>query len=173
MKKSFSKSVVFIVAVVLILAGYCVLYMVPAQNELIQLRAETTVANAEASIYRQYLNDLSPLEADIASIQKEIDSLHADGYVNDSNVSFEIGNAIQRYNISLSSVTLDNVTTFEGHRALPINVTMTGELDNILKFISHFENNPEGSYLVRGSSIEISGYTTKASVSIFLCTPDM
>ena len=44
---------------------------------------------------------------------------------------------------------------------------------DILKFIEYFENNKEGSYLVRGSCIEVTGNTCNANLVIYLCTPNM
>ncbi len=175
MKSKFSLSKVTIVMLLLMVAliVYAFVYFVPAQSLLTQLRAEIAVNNTESAIYRQYLEDVSPLEADIEVIQKEIDQLNAEGYTNDSTVSFKISDAIQQYKISLSSVSLEEVTTFKEHRALPINLTMTGELENILKFIEHFENDQDGSYLVSGSVIEISGTTTTATLVIYLCTPNL
>ena len=172
-KFSLSKPILIALAILVVLAVYCFAFMIPGQTALTAKRAELAVANAESALYRQYLTDLSPLESDIEAIQAEIDKLHAEGYINDSNVSFKIGDAIQRYRVSVSSVSLGNVTTFEGHRALPINIAMKGELENILKFIKHFENDEEGSYLVRGTSMEIFANTTTASMVIYLCTPDM
>ena len=172
-KKLLSKSTIAIIVMLLTLAVYCVAYMVPAQNELIAMRAEMSVATAEANIYRQYLNDLSPLEADIAAIQAEIDKLNAEAYTNDSNVSFVISDVIQKCKVSLSSVSLQSETTFDGHRVLPINLSMTGQLENILKLISTFENNKEGSYLVRSATIDIAGSNAKATLVIYLCTPNM
>lgn len=175
MKKKFSLSKPTIIAllILVVLAVYCFVFMIPGQTELTAMKAEVAVANAESALYRQYLTDLSPLEADIEAIQAEIDKLHADGYINDSNVSFKIADAIQRFKVSVSAVSLENVTTFEGHRALPINISMDGEMNNIMKFISHFENNKDGSYLVRGASIEMAGNSCTASMVIYLCTPDM
>lgn len=175
MKKKFSLSKVTVVMLLLlvVLVVYVFAYFVPAQSELNMLRAELAVFNAEANIYKQYLSDSTPLENDIQSIQDQIDELNDTGYINDSTVSFEISDAIQRYSISLSSVSLDTVTTYDGHRVLPMNLTMTGNFEDVLKFIDHFENDEEGSYLVRGSAIEISGNTTNASLVIYLCTPDL
>ena len=172
-KFSLSKVTVIMLLLMVVMVLYCFLYMLPAQNELTAMRAELSVANAEASIYRQYLTDISPLENDIAEVQAEIDKLHAEGYINDSNVSFEISDAVQRYQMNLTSVTLGNVTTVDEHRALPINVTMSGELENVLRFISHFENDKEGSYLVQGATIELSGTRATVALTMYLCTPNV
>lgn len=172
-KFSLSKPTVIALLIIVVLAVYCFVFMIPAQTELTAMKADVAVANAQTALYRQYLTDLTPLEDDIQAIQEEIDKLHAEGYVNDSTVSFEIADAIQRFQVSVSAVSLENVTTFEGHRALPINISMTGDMKNILKFISHFENDKEGSYLVRGTAMEIAGNSTTASMVIYLCTPDM
>ena len=97
--------------------------------------------------------------------------MHAEDYTNDSSVSFEISGAIQRYRLSVSSVTLDNPTTINGYRALPINVAVSGELENLLSFISHFEDNEEGAYLAQGATIQISGNRASATLLFYLCTP--
>ena len=172
-KLKISKSIIAIALMLLVLAVYCLVYMVPAQTELIAMQAEMSVANVQANSYRQYLNDLTPLENDIAALQAEIDKLNAEGYINDSTVSFEIADAIQKCQVSLSSVSLLASTTFEEHRVLPINLTMTGDMENILKFISIFENDEEGSYLVRSTEIEIAGNNAKASLMVYLCTPNV
>ena len=175
MKKKFtlSKVVIFMLAMALIMVLYCFLYMIPTRHELTAMQAEVVVANAEASVYRQYLSDLSPLQAEIDNIQKEIDELNATGYINNSNVSFELSDAVQRYHISLNSVSLGNSTTVQGHRALPINITMSGEYEDVLRFISHFENDQKGSYLVRGTSIALSANRASVSLVIYLCTPNV
>lgn len=175
MNKKFALSKVTVVMLLLLVACivYVFAYFTPAQTTATQLRTETSLYNTESAIYRQYIEDVTPLEADIAELQKQIDELNATGYVNDSTVSFKISDAIQRYKISLTSVTLESVTNYGEHRALPINLTISGELDNILKFIEYFENNKEGSYLVRGSCIEVTGNTCNANLVIYLCTPNM
>lgn len=174
MKKfSISTSTIFLVVLLLALAVYWFTYFVPAQSEMSLLRSETSLYNAESAVYRQYLTDSSPLEAEIEAVQKEIDELNSTGYINDSTVSFKISDAIQRYGVSLSSITLSDVTTFEGYRVLPINLTLKGQLPDVLNFIQHFENNQEGSYLVRGSTLEVAGNMVNVNLVIFLCTPNM
>ena len=175
MKKNFSLSKVTLFMLLLLVAViiYVFAYFMPAQSTMTMLRSETSLYTAESAIYRQYVADVSPLEADIEAIQNQIDELNPTGYINDSTVSFKISDAIQRYRISLTSVSLESVTTFEDHRALPINLTLSGELSNILKFVQHFENDTEGSYLVRGSAIDISGAIANATLVIYLCTPNI
>ena len=174
MKKfSLSFTVIYMLALLAAIAVYWFAYFMPAQNDMTVLRAETALFNGEASVYGQYLSDTSSLEADIEAIQKEIDNLHATGYINDSTVSFKISDAIQRYSVSLSSISLSSETTFEGYRVLPLNLSLKGSYENIISFIRHFENNEEGSYLVRGVSLEIAGSVTNASMVIFLCTPNV
>ena len=175
MKKNFSLSKVTVVMLILLvaLAVYGFAYFLPAQSNMTLLRTETALFTAESAMYRQYVADTTPLETDIDAIQKQIDEMNATGYTNDSTVSFEISDAIQRYKVSLSSVSLEAVTTYKDHRALPINLTLSGEMNNILKFIQHFENDKDGSYLVRGSTIEIAGNTVNASLVIYLLTPNI
>lgn len=175
MNKSFSMSKVTIVMLLLLVAMvvYCFVYFLPAQTTMSCLNADIAVYNAESSIYREYLTDHSPLEADIESIQAQIDQLNSEAYTNDANVSFEISNAVQRYQISLAAVSIQNVGEFEDYRVLPITLSVSGEMDNLLKFIKHFENNQDGSYLVRGSKFTINGNKISASIDIFLCTPNV
>lgn len=162
-----------VLGLLVVLVVYFFAFFTPAQAELATLRADISLANAQSATYQQYLTDSSSLEADIAAIQAEIDELNETGYTNDSNVSLVISDAIQRYRISLTSVSLDSVTTYEEHRALPINLTMSGDMNDILKFISHFENNEDGSYLVRAASMQTNGTTTTANLLIYLCTPNV
>lgn len=173
MKKKFPISPVamFFLAVLLILVIYCVYYLFPTRNEMSAISAEIAVNNAEANIYRPYVDDTSDLEAQIAAIEAEIAQLHAEGYVNDSSVSLTLAEAVQEYKISLSAVSLSATTNIDGHRALPINISMSGSLENVIRFISHFENDTEGSYIVRASSLQISGSTARTTVVLYLCTP--
>ena len=175
MKKKFTFSAVTIFMLVLmaVLIVYCFAYMLPARTEMTTLQADLTLSNAQTAMYQDYLADPSPLEADIAAIQAEIDRINAEDYTNDSTVSLVISDAIQRYRISLSSVSLDAVTTIDDHRALPIHLTMTGDMADILQFIEHFENNEDGSYLVQGAALETNGTTTTANLLIYLCTPNL
>jgi len=172
-KFSLSKTSIYLILLVLALIVYVFVYFIPAQSELAMLRSEIALYNAETAIYRQYLDDPSPLEADIADIQAEIARMNTEDYTNDSTVSFEIGTAIQRFKISLVSVTLDTVTEIDGMRALPICLKMNGEMDNLMKFIRYFENDEDGSYLVRGTAFEVAGNTINASMVIYLCTPNV
>lgn len=161
----------FFLAVLLILLIYCFYYLFPARNEMNAISAEIAVNNAEANVYRTYVDDTSELEAQIVAIEDEIAQLHAEGYVNDSTVSLILAEAVQEYRISLSSVSLGKATKIDGHRALPINISMSGSLENVLSFISHFENDTEGSYIVRASTLQISGSTARTTVVLYLCTP--
>ena len=173
MNKKFSPVTVVLVLLMLVLVGYVFLYFIPAQSEITALNSQIKIANLETATYRQYLTDSSPLEAEIQSIQDEIDRLHAEGYVSDSTVNFDIANAIQLHNVSLTSVSLDSVTTVQGNRALPINLSLTGRLYDVLGLISYFENNQEGSYMIGSTSIRISGQSAISSVVIYLCTPNV
>ena len=172
MKKSqISLFTVIMLVLLLVLVGYYFLFFVPGQTELTMLRAETTTFNAEASIYEPYLSDAASLESDIADIQAQIDELHVNGYINDSTVSLIISEAIQRFSVSLNSITLSDETMVGEHRALPINLALSGSMDNILSFLSYFENDLEGSYLVQAAALEINAGHCTASVVIYLCTP--
>lgn len=175
MNKKFALSKVTTVMLILLVAVliYVFGYFTTAQSTASMLRSEIALHNTETSIYQEYLADPSPLEADIQALQQQIDEMKTTAYTNDSNVSFKISDAIQRYRISLASVSLESATTYKEHRALPITLNISGELEDILKFIEYFENNQEGSYLVRGSSIEVAGNTTNASLVIYLCTPNV
>lgn len=175
MKKnlSLSKTAVYLILLVVVLLVYVFVYFMPAQSQMAAIRSEISVFNAETAVYREYLQDPSPLEADIQAIQDEIDRMNAEDYINDSTVSFEIGDAIQRYKINLVSINIDNVTEQNGYRILPINLSMTGDMNDLQKFITHFENDEDGSYMVHGTSFEITANTTAASMVIYLCTPNV
>lgn len=168
-----SKATIYLIVLAVVAIVYLFAFFTPAQADLGVLKSELALFNAQNATYREYLTDSSPLEADIAAIQEQIDELNANGYTNGSTVNFTISDAIQRYQVSLTAVSLDSVTTFENYRVLPINLSMSGSLENILAFIEHFEQDEEGSYMVRGSSIELAGQTANAAVVIYLCTPNL
>lgn len=172
-KFSISKTTIYLLLLILALVIYIFVYFLPAQSTLAMLRSEISLFNVETATYRQYLEDPTPLKADIDAIQAEIDRLHAEGYVNDSTVSFIISDAIQRYSIGLTSIAIGSKTELDGNRVLPINLSMTGSMTNLQKFIKHFESSQEGSYLVRGTDIQIGANTNVASMVIYLCTPNV
>lgn len=170
---SLSKTTVYLLLLIVALLIYVFVYFMPAQSQLALLRSEISLFNVETATYREYLQDSSPLEADIQAIQDEIDRMNAEDYTNDSTVSFEIGDAIQRYKVSLVSINIESPSVQDDYRILPINLQMTGDMENLQKFISHFENNEDGSYLVHGTAFEIAANTTELSMVIYLCTPNV
>lgn len=154
-----------------VMVSYFFLGFLPDQTELNLIRTDITVLNAEANMYRPYLNNTKPLEEQLDKIQAEIDSMNANDYTNDSTVSMVLGDAIQKNNVSLTSLTLGETTNVNGNRALPLNISLTGSLNNVTAFIRFFENNTEGSYLVHSATVEIVGDRTTANMVIYLCTP--
>lgn len=166
--------VLTVVMVVMIIAtALCyLLFFTPAQNQAAVVKAESSAYHAEAAAYEAYLSDASELEAQIDAAQDAIDELHDTGYINDSVVSLVISDAIQRFSISLTSVTLGEVTEIDDHRALPINLSLYGAMEDVLNFISFFENHSEGSYLVRDASMEVSNKRCTANLVVYLCTPN-
>ena len=174
MKKKLPVSPMLLVLLLLlvVLVVYAVAYFIPAQRELALMRADVAITEAEANVYQNYLNDSSPLQKEIDALENELAKM-ADEYTNDSNVNFVISQAIQTYNVSLASVSLSSVETYNGHRALPINLKIKGTTDNILQFIQYFETNTAGSYVVRGISMKATAARTEAEIILYLCTPSV
>lgn len=150
---------------------YFFLYFQPTRLSMTSMQAETTLFKTEASMYAPHLNDHSQLEAQIADSEDRIANLHKTGYTNDSSVSLVIGEAIQRFNVTLNAINLDDPTTVDEHRALPIYLTLTGTLNDTLSFIEFFENNQDGSYLVHAVSTSINGETCQTNIVMYLCSP--
>lgn len=173
MKNKISLVTIVLVVLLVVVGVYYFTYFVPTQTEMTQIQAEIALNKAQAAMYEQYITDMSGLEGDIAAIQAEIDRMYDSGTVNQSNVSLVISDAIQRYRISLTSVSLGSETTYESHKALPINLSLVGSTADITDFIAHFEDDTAGSYLVRASSLEINGSSTNATLLIYLLTPDV
>lgn len=177
MKKNNKKLPVSPVTLVLlvwlvVLAVYAFAYYIPGQAEMNALNADVAVMRGEVELLDQYLNNSAPLEQDIKDLKKEIDKINGE-YVNDANVNMAINDAIQRFNVSLSSVTLDSVTTYNGMRALPINLSLRGTTENILAFVSHLENSQDGAFVVRGVGVNVNAYSTEANMVLYLCTPSV
>ena len=174
MKKKISVSPVLLVLLLLlvIVAVYAVTYFVPAQRELTALQTDIALNETKSKNYQNYLDDSSPLQKEIADLEAELLKMTGD-YTNDSNVNFTISHAIQIYNVSLTSVSLDAVQTYDGHRALPINLEIKGTTANILQFIQYFEANEVGSYVVRGVSMKATAARTEAAIVLYLCTPSV
>ena len=162
-------AVCLILLVVMLL--YFFLYFQPTRLAMTTMQADTLIYKTEASIYQPYLTDHAPLKQQIADSEAKIDELHKTGYTNDSSVSLVIGEAIQRFNVSLNSIQLSEPTTIEEYRALPINLALTGTLEDTLAFINYFENNEDGSYLVHAVSTAINGDTCKTELVMYLCSP--
>lgn len=170
---SITKTGAYLIFLIVVLIAYIFIYFLPAQNQLQTLQSEIALYNAETAVYREYLADPSILEAEIAAVQTEIDRMNAEDYTNDSNVSFIIGDAIQRFDVSLSSVSLSEESDFNDHRALPINISLSGELNNVYKFVDYFEHNQNGSFLVQNVSIKLGKTNATATMVIYLCTPNL
>lgn len=169
--KKFSSVTVILLVFAAVLLFYVFSYFRPAQQELALMEADLTLAKRQVEIYSKYISDPSGIQAEIDALQAEIDTLHDEGYVNESNVGLAINEAIQRYRIQLSSISLGTHTTVGGNLALPINMNISGTYDDIMDFISHFENHSEGSYLVHGVSMSISGSNCTVAMTLYLCTP--
>ena len=57
------------------------------------------------------------------------------------------------------------------YQALPIRMELTGQQSDILSFMSAFENDEEGSYIIQAASMEMDFRQCVASVTMYLCTP--
>lgn len=174
MKKKLQISPVLCVLLVWLvaLAVYGFAYFIPDQVEMNLLRNDVTRKRNEAELFEQYLTNSAPLEKEIDVLEQEIDKVN-DSFVNEANVNFVISDAIQRFQISLTSVTLESATTYNGMRALPINLKLRGTTENILQFIDFFEKSEEGSFVVRGVLMDMSAYSTDANISLYLCSPSV
>ena len=174
MKKLLSMSPIVLVMLVilLIVAVYGVTYFLPAQEQMTVLRNEIAINNAESRIFQEYLVDASPLENEIQAAKDEIDRIHAEGYINESTVNFEINDALRDCHVSLNAITLGSVTDYEEFRALPINLSVKGTLEHVTNLVRYFEENEAGSYLVRGVQMTMAGEEVTASLVIYLLTPN-
>ena len=177
MKRKVHLSIFAIVALILsvVVILYFFLYLTPAKQQMTLIQAETKMFQAQAQLIEPYLQDHSPLEQAIAEIQATIDDLHANGYTNESNVNQVIAHAIQRYQVELTSLTLDEVVDYDDtHRALPIHIQLNGTRQNILAFMNFFETNGEGSFLIRSSEIQMANEDRcTVSMIMYLCAPSI
>lgn len=173
MKKKTSISLFPAVSLVLlvVLALYFFLYLRPARQQMALIQAQTQLYEAQAALYQPYLSDQSALEQEMADSQAKMDDLHQNGYTNDSSVSPIISEAIQRFQVTLNAITLEDPTTIGGNRALPIKLTISGPLDSTLDFISYFETNQDGSYLVYAAVTEQNGDACTTNLVMYLCSP--
>jgi len=147
------------------------LAFVPGQQSRATMQSEAAALEAEVALYDEYIADPSVIEADIAALQAEIDTIHAESYVNANTVGLVVSDAIQRFQVDLTSFTLGSETTIGESKALPMNLSVEGTTQNILDFIAYFENDDEGSYVVHAASMEMNGKECSAQVVIHLCTP--
>lgn len=174
MKKKFPISIFPMTCVIvgIALALYCYLYFVPARQEAALIESEISLHEVEQKLYEPYVNDHSPIEQDIAAAEDAIEQLHKDGYVNQGEVSLIIGEAILKHNVTLTSLTIGEETTYqEEYAALPIRMDLVGQQDDLLAFMAAFENDEEGSYIVQAAAMEVDARQCAASVTMYLCTP--
>lgn len=153
------------------LALYAYLYFFPARQEAATIESEIKLHEVEQQIYAPYVNDHSPIEQDIAAAEAEIERLHREGYVTESEVSLILGEAILKHNVTLNELSIGNSTTYKGYQALPIRMELTGQQSDILGFMSAFENDTEGSYIIQAASMNLGSGHCTASVTMYLCTP--
>ena len=174
MKKKFPISIFpmtcVIVGIALALYGY--LYFIPARQEAVLIESEISLSEVEQKNYAPYVNDHGPLEQDIAAAKAAMEQLHKDGYVNQGEVSLIIGEAILKYHVTLTSLTIGEETTYqEEYAALPIRMDLVGQQADLLAFLSAFENDEEGSYIIQAAAMEVDARQCAASVTMYLCTP--
>lgn len=170
-KSKISLFSVVLIVVVIALVLYYVTYFAPAQNEKNQTQAELALYNAQAALCGAYLTDHTPLEEGIAAAEAEIAELHATAYTNQSSVNLVINKAIQQHAVELTSLQVEATAELDGKNVLPLQMTLNGSLQNVLNFLAFFENNTDGSYLVNGVNMELSGGNCVANVTMYLCTP--
>lgn len=173
MKKKFPISLFPMTCIIvgIALALYCYLYFIPARQEAATIENEISLYQVEQQIYAPYVNDHSPIEQDIAAAEAEIERLHKEGYVNEGQVGLLIGEAILKHNVGLTSLSIGESTTYQEYQALPIRMELTGQQSDILAFMSAFENDEEGSYIIQAASMETDFRQCVASVTMYLCTP--
>ena len=173
MKKKFPISIFpmtcVIVGIALALYGY--LYFIPARQEAVLIESEISLSEVEQKSYAPYVNDHGPLEQDIADAKAAIEQLHKDGYVNQSEVSLIIGEAILKHNVTLNNLSIGSTTSYKGYEALPLRMELSGQQEDLLAFMSAFENDQEGSYIVQAASMNLGSGRCSASVTMYLCTP--
>jgi len=177
MKRKVHLSIFAVVALILsvIVILYFFLYLTPTKQQMSLVQAETRLFKAQAQLIEPYLEDHSPLEQDIADIQANIDYLHANGYTNEATVNQVIAHAIQRYQVELTALTLEEVIDYdETHRALPIHMQINGTRQDVLAFVNYFETNQDGSFLVRTAEIQMANEEKcTMSMIMYLCAPSV
>lgn len=154
------------------MALYAYLYFFPAQQEAALIESEIKLHEVEQQIYAPYVNDYSPIEQDIAAAKAEIERLHKEGYVTEGQVSLILGEAILKHNVTLNELSIGNSTTYQGYQALPLRMELSGHQADILSFMSAFENDEEGSYIIQAAAMEVEYGQCVASVTMYLCTPN-
>ena len=170
-KSKISLFSVVLILVVVALVLYYVMYFAPAQTGRNQLNAEVALNNAQAALCGAYLADHTPLEEGIAAVEAEIADLRENAFTNERSVNLVVSKAIQEYKVELTAMTVDAATTMNDNAALPIHLTFTGKVDDVLNFIAFFENNTDGSYLINGATMKVVDDEANATVTMYLCTP--
>ena len=173
MKKKFPISLFPMTCVIvgIALALYCYLYFVPARQEAVVIENEIRTYEMEQQVYAPYVGDHSSIDADIAAAKAEIERLHKEGYVTEGEVSLILGEAILEHNVTLNELSIGNSTTYKGYQALPLRMELSGSQEELLDFMSAFENDEEGSYIIQAASMSLGSSRCTASVTMYLCTP--
>ena len=103
--------------------------------------------------------------------KREIADLRENAFTNERSVNLVVSKAIQEYKVELTAMTVDAATTMNDNAALPIHLTFTGKVDDVLNFIAFFENNTDGPYLINGATMKVVDDEANATVTMYLCTP--
>jgi len=159
MKKKVNFSIFTVLAIIvgIVATLYFFLYLAPVGQERTMIEAETMLFNAQAKLIEPYLEDQTPLEEKIADIETAIAEMHATSYTNESTFNTILAGTLQSYQLELTSLTLGAVTNYQTHTALPINLELKGSRQNVMNFISFFENNTDGSYVVNSANMQYAG----------------
>ena len=115
MKKKAKVSIFTVTAVIVGIVGilYFFLYLVPANREKGLIRAETLLFTTQAKLIEPYLDDHTPLLEKIQEIEDSIAELHATGYTNASTFNMVLAENLQRYQLELTSLTLEEETDYD------------------------------------------------------------
>lgn len=160
------------IGVLLLLALTLIIYTIVFQR-LAELDAECRLIESQIQLYDAYLQTPAGLTQEIEQLQASIDEIREQTSYDEFHISFAVSDAVKAYDVNLLSLSMGAAIDYEGSRAIPVHLSLSGSTENILQFLHHFETDRDASYVSRGVDLEIGTEKSVADVVMYVCIPGL
>lgn len=163
--------VLLLLALTLII--YTIVFLPSARQRLAELDAECRLIESQIQLYDAYLQTPAGLTQEIEQLQASIDEIREQTSYDEFHISFAVSDAVKAYDVNLLSLSMGAAIDYEGSRAIPVHLSLSGSTENILQFLHHFETDRDASYVSRGVDLEIGTEKSVADVVMYVCIPGL